>query len=499
MNWLVLLPILIPIITAILVFFAWQNATLQKALTLIGLFISFIVSLLLIAYVDMHGYLVGQVGSWPPPYGITLVADMLSAILLLGSAIVGFCVILFSFAEIDKSSIKKGFYPAFCLLIAGVDGALLTSDLFNLYVWFEVILISSFVLLTMTGKKKQLEGAIKYAVLNLIATLVLLIAIAFLYGISGTLNIADLANILTLSHRTGLITTISIIFLVSLGIKAALFPLFFWLPASYHTTSYSTAAVFSGLLSKVGIYAMIRIFTLLFLRDPHYLHILLITIADFTLVLGILCAIAQIELRRILSFTLISHIGYMLLGLAILTPLALIGSIFYIFQHMLVKSNLFLASGYINYTEKNENITKTHNLLKRRPFFSILFFISAFSLAGIPPLSGFWGKIMLATAAINTKNYSTLVFILLTTLLTIFIVVRIWQNMFLKQDAPSFRPKKAISQQMNSFMLAPIILMTFLILLIGLYPNTLFHLASVASSQILNPAGYINAVLQRGG
>lgn len=496
MNWIVILPIIIPLIITACVFTAWHSSYLQRLFTLIGSFINFLVAILLISVVAKQGYVTMQVGSWPAPFGITLVADTLSSLMVLTASLIGFCVVIFSLIDIKKTAIRKGFYPAYCILLAGLSGAFLTGDLFNLYVWFEIILISSFVLLSLTDGSLRLEGGVKYAVLNLIATLLLLTSIAFLYGISGTLNLADLSQHLASSDKVGLITTIAVLFIISFGIKAALFPLFFWLPASYHTTSYSASAIFSGVLSKVGVYALIRVFTLLFLQNFHYLHTLLLLIANLTLIVGIIGAIAQIELRRILSFTLISHIGFMVVGLAILTPLALAASIFYIIQHMLIKTSLFLSSGFVRYHSKYNDIVRAGDFYSRYPFFSLLFFIAAFSLAGIPPLSGFWAKVALIKASFDDSHYITLGIIVVTSFLTLFVIARLWQNLFLKAASHSDAHEVSLSRNDAATILIPITVLTALILLIGLFPAPLFHLAKQAATQLLNPAGYIHAVMK---
>jgi multicomponent Na+:H+ antiporter subunit D len=328
MSQLIILPILTPLFFTVLLFLAWHRPIWQRALTITCTVIELIVALALFIKVNHAHYLVMQLSNWKAPFGISLVADSLSALLVLTTSFIMLCIAIYSIGDVSNRSIKKGFYPAFCILLAGLCGAFLTGDIFNLYVWFEIILISSFVLMVLSDGKRQLEGAVKYAVLNLIATMLLLAAIALIYGVAGTLNLADLAQIIHTSHRAGLITTIAVIFLVALGIKSALFPLFFWLPAAYHTAYNTSSAIFAGLLSKVGVYTFLRLFTLLFFQHAGYLHSLLLIIANLTLIIGILGAIARVELRRILSFTLISHIGYMILGLALLTPLALLGSIF---------------------------------------------------------------------------------------------------------------------------------------------------------------------------
>ncbi|MCT7654634.1 hypothetical protein MBH78_07270 [Oceanimonas sp. NS1] len=227
-----------------------------------------------------------------------------------------------------------------------MTGAFLTGDIFNLYVWFEILLIASFGLMILGGERAQMEGAIKYVTLNLISSAMFLTAVGLLYGYAGTLNMADLAVKLNGPEQSGLVTVIAMLFLVAFGIKAAAFPLFFWLPASYHTPPVAISAVFAGLLTKVGVYALYRVFSLIFVQDIGFTHgTVLMAMGIFTMVTGVLGAAAQFEVRRILSFHIISQIGYMLVGLALFTPLAVAGGVFYIFHHIIVKTNLFLVSG----------------------------------------------------------------------------------------------------------------------------------------------------------
>lgn len=493
MNWILVFPIIIPLITAVCVLFAWHNLFLQRVLAFVGCLILLITNCSLLKMTLNYHYVVAEVGSWPAPYGIVLISDVLSSMLIVVESIIAICVIIYSWSEVDKACCKAGFYPAYCVLLAGVSGAFLTGDLFNLYVWFEVILIASFVLLTLHADNFQLEAAVKYAVMNLIATLILLTAIAFIYGLTGTLNMADLAQHLSQSSQTGLITTIATIFIIAFGIKAALFPLFFWLPASYHTPTFSTSAIFAGLLSKVGVYALFRTFTLLFLSNQAYLHHILLVIAVMTLLVGIISSLSQNETRRTLSFSLISHIGFMILGLAIFTPLALIGSIFYLIQHMLVKTQLFLSSGLIRIFSGSTFLRRSGGLYQSYPFFSALFFIAGFSLAGVPPFSGFWGKLSLLKASFQAHDYGSMAVILFVGLMTIYMFARLWQAQFL--HPPQNQDSLYLSGMRKIGLMLPVTILTVLILFIGLIPSPLYHIAQLASSQLLHPDQYIAAVL----
>ena len=263
------------------------------------------------------------------------------------TGITGLAVAVYSLGSIDAGREAHGYHPLFHVLLMGVSMAFLTGDLFNLYVAFEVMLMASFVLLALGGERAQLEGAVKYVTLNLLSSAVFLAAVGVLYGVAGTLNMADLALAVQRGTAPGLVTTLACLFLVAFGIKAAVFPLFFWLPASYHTPPVAVSALFAGLLTKVGVYALVRAFTLVFTGDTALTHGLILAVAVLTMVTGVLGAAAQFEFRRVLSFHIVSQIGYMVLGLGLFTPLALAGTVFYLIHHIVVKTNLFLVGGIV--------------------------------------------------------------------------------------------------------------------------------------------------------
>ena len=292
-----------------------------------------------------EGIQVLQIGSWPAPYGITLVADLFSALMVVMVGIIGVAVTGSSFAGVDPRREAFGYHALIHVLLMGVSGAFLTGDIFNLYVWFEVMLIGSFVLMSLHRTRAQLHAAFTYVGLNLLASAFLLTAIGLLYGQAGTLNFADLARAWPERRTPGLDAALSMLFLTAFGIKAGLFPLFFWLPASYHTPPAAIGALLAGLLTKVGVYAMIRVFTLLFPDPAASVYTAVLVMSGVTMVVGLSGALGQHDLRRVLSFNLIGHIGFTTVGLALWTPASLGGSIFYVLHHMLVISTLFLVSG----------------------------------------------------------------------------------------------------------------------------------------------------------
>jgi multicomponent Na+:H+ antiporter subunit D len=293
------------------------------------------------------------------------------------------------------------------------------------------------------------------------------------------------------------VTTVAILFLIAFGIKAAVFPLFFWLPASYHTPPVPVSALFAGLLTKVGIYALIRVFTLLFVQDVGYTHTLILVISALTMVTGVLGAVAHNEFRRILSFHIISQVGYMVLGLGLFTPLALAGSIFYIAHHIIVKTNLFLVSGVAWRLRGTFDLPRLGGLCRTAPGLSLLFLAPAFSLAGVPPLSGFWAKLLLIQSCLRAGEFLVAATVLLVGLLTLFSMMKIWGKAFWGEEPSGERQPlpRPLSGRDRVLYYAPMTALAALTVAIGLFAGPVLQLSAAAADQLLNPAGYLEAVL----
>lgn len=496
MSWLLALPIMLPFVIAVVVFLLRNNGPLSRWLSVLGCVALLGVSIALLVRVLDSGVIAAQMGGWPAPFGITLVADLLSAVMVVITAITGLAVAIYATSDIDERREALGFHALFQVLLAGVCGAFVTGDLFNLYVWFEVMLIASFGLLVLGGGKAQLDGGIKYVALNLVSTVLFLSGIGLVYGLTGTLNLADLHLAVASVDNQGLVTVVAALFIVAFGIKAAMFPLFFWLPASYHTPSVAVSAVFAGLLTKVGVYALIRMFTLVFTHDTAYTHGLLLVIAALTMITGVLGAAAQNEFRKILSFHIVSQIGYMVLGLALYTPLALAGAVFYLVHHIIVKANLFLVSGVAKRLTGSFELSSMGGLYKSSPFLAIIFLIPAFSLAGFPPLSGFWAKFLLVKASLDIGAYVIAATALVVGLLTVFSMTKIWAEAFWKPSASNAAPSLAmLDNRQRTALVAPMAALAVLTIIIGLFPEPFVAFAERSAGQLLNPVSYTEAVL----
>ncbi len=440
-TWALPLPVLIPLIFAGFTLILFRHPKLQQVIAVAAMTVAtgFGVTLLIAA---REAPVVLDVGSWAAPIGITLVADQLAAIMLVVSQVVSLAVLVYSVAQNVSSSTPSApiavFYPTFLILSAGVSNAFLTGDLFNLYVGFEILLAASFVLITLGGTRGRVRAGTVYVVVSLVSSTLFLTGIAWIYGATGTVNMAQLSERLPelpASSTLGM----QLLLLVAFGVKAAVFPLGAWLPDSYPTAPAPVTAVFAGLLTKVGVYAIIRLEFVLFAGDP--LGPLLGVLGILTMIMGILGAIAQDDAKRLLSFTLVSHIGFMLWGISLNSTAGLSASIYYAAHHIVVQTALFLMVGLIELRTGTTSLTKLSDLAKRAPLLSILFFITMLNLVGIPPLTGFVGKLGLAQSSVQAGTplaWWLLAGGLVTSFLTLYVAVKFWNKAFWQPRGAEF-------------------------------------------------------------
>jgi multicomponent Na+:H+ antiporter subunit D len=526
MNALLISPIVVPLLGAIACLLAWKSVRVQRVIALLCSTSAVGATAALLWRVKDGEILVTRVGGWMSPFGITIAADILSAIMALLGAVVGLATVVYSLGSIDARRERYGYHGLVQALLAGVAGAFLSADLFNIYVWFEVLLMSSFVLLTLGGERGQLEGAIKYVTLNLLSSTLFLSATGLVYGMVGTLNLADIAERLAQVENRGLVTAVGALFLAAFGIKAAVFPFFFWLPASYHTPPAAVSALFAGLLTKVGVYAMIRVFTLVFVGEMSLTGEIILWIAGLTMVTGVLGAAVQTDVRRILSFHIISQIGYMLMGLGVAlvasaeavrletaggdeglvatlragAALSMAGSVFYIFHHIIVKTNLFFVGGVIQAVRGTGELARFGGLYKERPWLGVMFLISALSLAGIPALSGFWAKFTLVRGGLESREWWIVGVSLGVSLLTLYSMTKIWAEGFWAADpreGSSRLHDRGPSKGKIALMYASIGGMAMITLAIGAGAGYAFDIAERAAGQLLDTGAYRDAVLGR--
>lgn len=496
MNMLLILPLITPLMVAAVSFLLWRHKTWQKILSLAGACASLVWACLLFQRVRGGEILIMQAGGWAAPFGISLVADTFAAVMVLLGATMNLAVTIYALRSIDERRAAFGFYPVLQILMMGVTGAFLTGDLFNLYVWFEVMLMSSFVLLALGGERAQLEGGIKYVTINLLSSAIFLAAIGFLYSVTGTLNMADLALKLG-ALPASLTAPLSVLFLVAFGVKAALFPLFFWLPASYHTAPVAVSAVFAGLLTKVGVYALIRTFTLIFAFTDVDVNNLLLTLAGLTMLTGGLGALAQTDARRMLSFLIIAHIGVAVMGLGLDTTRALAGTIFYLVEDVIVLTNLFLVIGIMGKVCGTFEMKRMGGLYRAHPMLGVLFLIAAWSLSGVPPFSGFFAKLALVQAGLEAEGYTVVLLSLVVGILTLTVMMRLWMEAFWKplplvvDDVNASRDKIKVVKMS----LVPVCVLSMMSIGLGIRAETVLGVALAAASQMRDANPYIEAVL----
>ena len=439
MNALVPLLVTVPLLGAAIALVFGRRRRVQVLVSVASLTVTMVVAAVLLYAVDSTNTpLAVSVGGWPVPFGIVLYVDQLSALLVVISSIVLLAVLLVSVgqgaADGDDETPVTIFHPSYLILAAGIFNAFIAGDLFNLYVGFEILLVASYVLITLGSTQSRIRAGVVYIVVSLVSSILFLAAIAAIYGALGTVNMAQLAERMgELPAEVQLV--LHLLLLLAFSIQAAVFPLSFWLPDSYPTAPAPVTAVFAGLLTKVGVYAMIRTETQIF-RDSDVNSLLLI-VALATMIVGVLGAVAQAELKRILSFTLVSHIGYMVFGLAIDTPEALGATIYYMVHHIVVQTTLFLAVGLVERRAGSTSILKVKGLMRAAPLLAVLYFIPAINLGGLPPFSGFIGKFALFDAAAQVGTPIMYVLIgggIITSLLTLYALMRAWNLSFWRED-----------------------------------------------------------------
>jgi len=458
----------------------------------------------ILARVLTAGPIAMAMGSWLPPFGINFTADALGASFAFFAALIALMVGIFATRDIDGLGRRYGFFPFLLLMMTGICNAFLTGDIFNLYVWFEVMLIASFGLMVLGNGKAQLDGAVRYALLNLLAAGFFLIATGYLYGALGTLNMADIAVRMREPIGDLPMKTIAMLYILGFGMKAAAFPLAFWLPASYHTPSPAAGAIFAGLLTKVGAYALLRTMIMLMPGEHQVYAELIAWLAIGTILLGSFGAMAESDLRRMLGYVVISGIGIIFAGLALGTPAGLSGGIVYAFHSMLVMTALYFAAGIAAHLGGSQELRQLGGLYGASPLLAGLMLALVFSAAALPPFSGFWAKVIVVQAAFAEERWLLAGVVLAASLFTALAAGRAFAHAFWR-GGPIGTPdgaEKAVPGELASSdrpaLFGPIIVLAGLTLLIGLYPAPVLRLAEAGAAGLLDPAPYLNAVFGGG-
>lgn len=497
-DWLVIVPVVLPIVAGAVCVMLRNAWRLQPVIAIAVLLAVAAADAALLGRALTEGPVVMVMGRWLPPFGIAFTVDVLGALFALAAALVTLAGALNGIVDIGEKRRRFGFYPFLLLMSAGVSGSFLTGDLFNLYVWFEVLLIASFGLLVLGGEPRQVDGTVKYGFLNLIATTLFLIATGYLYGLVGTLNMADIALKVRALPEGAPIATIAALFVVAFGMKAAAFPVNAWLPASYHTPKITVAAVFAGLLTKVGAYALLRVLVMLMPAERVVLADLIGIVAALTMLSGALFALAQAEIRRALGFLVISGIGYIFAGLAIGGTAALSGATFYAVHSMLAMSAAYLAVGAVERYAGTSMLGEVGGLWRAMPLCAALFLMVSFAIAGLPPFSGFWPKAMLVSVALEGGWPWLAGAMLGAGFLSTLALGRIWLLAFWKPAPAGFTPQGDGGAAIPAATLVGLGGLTLLVVAIGLAPEPLAAVARQAATGLIDPAAYLHAVFPGG-
>lgn len=492
MNNLIILPIIIPVIFGMVMVIFKNNIKLHRVMSILATILIGIVAILLLEQIRIAGVQTLYLGGWEPPFGITLVSDMFATLLVLVTAIVTFCCLWYAFYSMDSARETHYFYPLILFLITGVNGSFLTGDIFNLFVFFEVMLVASYVLITLGGTKIQLRESIKYILINMVSSFLFLAAIAFLYAMLGTLNLAHLSLRVAEAGQGGLMTAVAFLLLIVFSLKAGLF-LFFWLPGSYSAPPTAIAAIFAALLTKVGIYAIIRLFSLVFYHEPGTTHLFIGILAALTMVLGAMGAVAYWDVKKIITYNVVVGVGFVLAGFASFTETGMTGSVYYLIHDMIVKALLFLLGGTIIYITSTARIKDMSGLIRLQPRLGWLFLIAALSLSGIPPLSGFVGKIFVTQGTFQSGYFWLGAIGLITSLMVLYSVMKIFMNVFWgTSDFDEDTEKKSIKG-----FLMPIGVLTALTIGLGLGTEVIHEYIDLAVAGIMDPNIYIEAVFRQ--
>lgn len=508
-DWIIILPVVLGLFGAAALLMLRSAPDFQRLMAVAVTTGVLFCDVALVVRTLTQGPVAMTMGNWLPPFGISFTADAMSAAFAATAAIVTLILLVYLEMDVPERAKRDGIYPLVLVLLAGISGSFLTGDLFNLYVWFEVMLIASFGLMVLDGRNIQLDGTVKYGIINFLATSIFLLSLGLLYGTLGTLNMADIA-LTAPAANPAVMSTIAAMLMLAFGIKAAAFPVNAWLPASYHTPPAAISALLGGLLTKVGVYALLRTLVMLLPASRDVLEPVLSVIAMLTLILAPLGAIAETNLRRAVGFLLIGGIGSVILGIALPDTQGLAGSAVYVLHAMLTITGLYLLSGLIEKMTGQTDTRRMGGLYAASAPLSILFLVLILAVSGVPPTLGFWPKLLLLEASLDgsglagggAPDYLSLglgVCLLLNALLTLIAGIRLWAHMFWRaghEGEQSEVPNpdlRRLTRRERGFGLGSAAFLTALVILVGLAPNLLFEVGGNAALDLKQPRNYIEA------
>ncbi|MDQ6421907.1 Na+/H+ antiporter subunit D [Paenibacillus sp. LHD-117] len=489
-NWLVM-PLLVPLFTAVLLVLLKRHIRWQRWVSGASSLGNVAVAVHIVAQVKREGIQTLYMSGWVPPYGIVFVGDMLAALLVLAASAIGAFIVFFSFSSIGEERESYYYYPLLQFLLVGVSGSFLTGDIFNLFVCFEVMLVASYALLVLGGTGLQLRETLKYVLMNVISSALFVAAVAYLYGVTGTLNMADLSVRVTEAGQGGILNVIAVLFLIVFALKAGLF-LFFWLPGSYGAPPAAVTAIFAALLTKVGLYALIRTFTLIFHQDPNATHGWIAWMAGATMVLGAFGALAYKDIPRILNYNVIISVGFIAFGLSTANRDSLEGAVFYLVHDMFAKALLFILGGLIITAAGTNKLSEMDGLMKRNPLLGWMFFATALAVAGIPPLSGFAGKLLIVRGGLAGEQYALAAISLATSFIVLYSLVRLFIGAFWGEE----KTMPDAAETRRASLMLPAAGLLAVVVAMGLGSEWVYGFAEQAGRTLLDPSIYVNAVLK---
>jgi len=493
--WLLVAPVLLPLAGAGLLVALGRRPRLAGAVALAALVLALLADAALLRSVLLHGPASVTMGDWPPPFGISFSVDALGALFAVFAKLSAAAVAWAALGD-EEAAAEPGFFAFLLVTTAGVSGAFVTGDVFNLYVWFEVFVIGSFGMVGLARTPEALDGAIKYAVLNLVGTTLFLIAVALLYGVFGTLNMADIARKTQGAGQAGApLGAIALLFLMAFAAKAAVFPLQFWLPASYPTATPLTAALFGGLLTKVGVFAMLKVVVMLMPAAGAQWSGLLSAAAILSMLFGALGALAQDDIRRSAGFLVIASVGAMLAGIAAGDRTGLAGATLYAVQSMAAMSALFLLTGAIG-KAGGVSLHGLGGLSHRSTLLAACALILALTVAGLPPGSGLWPKVLLVQGSLAAGRPFLAAAILVSSLLIVLALGRIFVLAFWRSPPPGAGEPDRAEERVA--VAAPLAVLVGVGLGLGLWPEPFARAAFAAADGLSDPAGLIRSVFPGG-
>lgn len=490
MSNLAVMPIIFPLFAGIILVFLNKRTNVVRHLTKWFAFINLLIVVYTTYIVFTDGMIILETGTWVAPYGIIFVADSLSVLIILATSIITMVIALIAPKLVPEQKEKYFFYAFFFFLISGVSGAFLTGDLFNLFVFFEVLLMASYGLIVLGGEKRQLRESFKYLLFNLFSSVIFVTTVSFLYAVVGTVNMAHIAERVQEVNQQGVLTTIGIVLFFVFATKAALFPLYFWMPKSYIVPNPIVSALFGALLTKVGIYAILRIYTLIFIGEHDITRNFFLIIAVLTMIFGVIGALSTNDIKLLVAYNVIPSIGFVLLGLGLFNESGMSGSVYYLLHDMIIKAALFLIVGVVVYAAGTSDLRKMGGLIHYYPTLGWIVFIAAFVLAGIPPFSGFIGKLLLLRGAVENGEMAVVIIALLMSLLILYSVMKIFIRGFWGEKDESFDVKP-----LKGF-LSPITMLLAVSIFLGIGAEFVYPYVQDVAVYLLDPEQYISTVLK---